>query len=306
MKCHCYVSLVMFHLRLILLVGLFIMLSYRHSFHAGNPADVIKHLVLSEVITYLTQKDKPLEYIDTHSGVGMYALDTQESQKTQEYLDGIDKLWFYKGPNTAIKNYVELVKSFNKQKLSYYPGSPIVADSLLRKQDKRWMFELHPQDFNHLSNNIQELSNSRKHSRVRKEDGFKGLLGLVPPAAKRACILIDPPYEIKSDYDKAVKTVIKAYKRFATGTYMIWYPVVDRSRIEKMEQDLIDSGIKRIQLFELATSADTEEHGMTASGMIVINPPWKLKETMDSVLPELEALLSEQDGFYRSEELVGE
>ncbi len=282
------------------------MLSYRHSFHAGNPADVIKHLVLAETLSYLTQKDKPLEYIDTHSGVGMYALDTAESQKTQEYLLGIDKLWQYSGDNTALANYVSLVKGFNKKELAFYPGSPMVADALLRKQDKRWMFELHPQDFNFLSKNIEALSHSRKQSRVRKEDGFKGLIGLVPVQAKRACVLIDPPYEIKSDYEKVVKTVVKAHKRFATGTYMIWYPVVDRTRIDKMEQDLIDAGIKRIQLFELATSADSDERGMTASGMIVINPPWLLKDAMSSVLPELVSLLSDASGFYRCEELVGE
>ncbi|MCF6458517.1 23S rRNA (adenine(2030)-N(6))-methyltransferase RlmJ [Pseudoalteromonas sp. MMG024] len=282
------------------------MLSYRHSFHAGNPADVIKHLVLIETLTYLTQKDKPLEYIDTHSGVGIYRLANADAQKTQEYLDGIAKLWQYTGDNQAIANYVERVKQFNKGELEFYPGSPLVADSLLRDSDKRWLFELHPQDSESLKNNMAELSTRRKQTYVRKENGFSGLLGLLPPQAKRGCVLIDPPYEIKSDYEQVVKTVKKANARFNSGTIMIWYPVVTRERIEKMEQGLIASGVRNIQLFELATSADSDELGMTASGMIVINPPWTLKKTMDACLPELVSLLSDDGGFYRSEQLVEE
>jgi len=282
------------------------MLSYRHSFHAGNPADVIKHLVLIETISYLTKKDKPLEYIDTHSGVGVYRLATAEAQKTQEYLEGIAKLWQYQGENDAIKRYVDKVKQFNQGELEIYPGSPMVADSLLRENDKRWLFELHPKDSESLKNNMAELSRRRKQTFVRKENGFKGVLGLLPPQAKRGCVLIDPPYEIKSDYEQVVKTVKKAVERFNSGTIMIWYPVVSRERIDAMETGLIASGIRNIQLFELATQADTDEHGMTASGMIVINPPWTLKQTMDECLPELVSLLSSEGGFYRSEQLVEE
>lgn len=282
------------------------MLSYRHSFHAGNPADVIKHLVLIETISYLTKKDKPLEYIDTHSGVGVYRLATAEAQKTQEYLEGIAKLWQYQGENDAIKRYVAKVKQFNRGELEIYPGSPMVADSLLRENDKRWLFELHPKDSESLKHNMAELSRRRKQTFVRKENGFKGVLGLLPPQAKRGCVLIDPPYEIKSDYEQVVKTVKKAVERFNSGTIMIWYPVVSRERIDAMEAGLIASGIRNIQLFELATQADTDEHGMTASGMIVINPPWTLKKTMDECLPELVSLLSSEGGFYRSEQLVEE
>ncbi|MDE3273622.1 23S rRNA (adenine(2030)-N(6))-methyltransferase RlmJ [Pseudoalteromonas sp. G4] len=282
------------------------MLSYRHSFHAGNPADVIKHLVLIETLSYLTKKDKPLEYIDTHSGVGIYRLETAEAQKTQEYLDGIAKLWQYQGDHNAIANYVAKVKQFNQGELEVYPGSPMVADSLLRDDDKRWLFELHPKDSESLKNNMVELSTRRKQTFVRKENGFQGLLGLLPPKAKRGCVLIDPPYEIKSDYEQVVKTVKKAYEKFNSGTIMIWYPVVSRERIDIMEAGLINSGIRNIQLFELATSADSEELGMTASGMIVINPPWTLKQTMDECLPELVSLLADDDGFYRSEQLVEE
>ncbi|TMP32383.1 23S rRNA (adenine(2030)-N(6))-methyltransferase RlmJ [Pseudoalteromonas rubra] len=278
------------------------MLSYRHSFHAGNPADVIKHLVLAQVLEYMTRKDKPFDYIDTHSGAGLFELAAKDAQKTQEYQLGIAKLWQYCGQVGAIQDYVELVKSLNRDTLAYYPGSPKVAEQFLRKQDKGWFFELHPQDLKLLEKNTAH----KRSLRVKGEDGFKGLMGLVPPHSRRACVLMDPPYEIKSDYEVAARSIIKAHKRFASGTYMIWYPVVERARIDQMEQTLIESGVRNIQLFELATEADTEERGMTASGMIVINPPWTLKATMDEVLPELVTCLSSDSGFFRSEQLVAE
>lgn len=279
------------------------MLSYRHSFHAGNPADVLKHLVLAQVLDYQTIKDKPLDYIDTHSGAGFFELASPDAQKTQEYQDGIEKLWQHTSKYSALNEYIELIKSFNESaSLAFYPGSPKIAEHFLRRQDKGWFFELHPRDLLLLEENMQ----GKRSIRVRGENGFAGLIGLLPPASRRACVLIDPPYEIKDDYNTVVQTIISAYQRFATGTYMIWYPVVDRERIDNMEQGLIDSGIRNIQLFELATEADTDVHGMTASGMIVINPPWKLKQAMDEVLPELVSLLSKPTGFYRSEQLVQE
>ena len=279
------------------------MLSYRHSFHAGNPADVLKHLVLAQVLSYQTIKDKPLDYIDTHSGAGFFELASADAQKTQEFQDGIAKLYQHSSNHEALNDYIALIKSFNEQgELAFYPGSPKIAEHYLRRQDKGWFFELHPRDLVLLEENMQ----GKRSIRVRGENGFAGLIGLLPPASRRACVLIDPPYEIKDDYDTVVKTLVKAHQRFATGTYMIWYPVVDRERIDRMEEGLIASGMRNIQLFELATQADTDEHGMTASGMIVINPPWKLKQTMDAVLPELVGLLSDTSGFYRSEQLVEE
>lgn len=279
------------------------MLSYRHSFHAGNPADVLKHLVLAQVLQYQTIKDKPLDYIDTHSGAGFFELGSSDAQKTQEYKDGIAKLWQHTSEHAALNDYIELIKSFNESDdLAFYPGSPKIAEHYLRRQDKGWFFELHPRDLVLLEENMQ----GKRSIRVRGENGFAGLIALLPPASRRACVLIDPPYEIKDDYDTVVSTLTKAHQRFATGTYMIWYPVVDRERINNMEQGLIDSGMRNIQLFELGTEADTDVQGMTASGMIVINPPWKLKQTMDNVLPELVKLLSKPSGFYRSEQLVDE
>ncbi|MEO2267980.1 23S rRNA (adenine(2030)-N(6))-methyltransferase RlmJ [Pseudoalteromonas sp. YIC-656] len=279
------------------------MLSYRHSFHAGNPADVLKHLVLAQSLKHMVKKDKPFDYIDTHSGAGFFALENADMQKTKEYEDGIAKLWQYQGQVEAITEYVDLIKSLNETNiLAHYPGSPKVAEQFLRKQDKGWFFELHPQDLALLEKNMA----GKRSLRVKGENGFQGLLGLVPPLSRRACVLMDPPYEIKTDYDKAVDSLVKAHKRFNSGTYLLWYPVVDRERIDRVEQRLTQSGIKNIQLFELATSADTDVHGMTASGMIAINPPYTLMQTMQEVLPELVSLLSDTSGFYRAEQLVAE
>lgn len=278
------------------------MLSYRHSFHAGNPADVIKHLVLAQTLEYMLLKDKPFDYIDTHSGAGLFELSSSDAQKTLEFEQGIGKLWTTSVKHPALQHYIDVVKGFNADKLAFYPGSPKVAEHFLRKEDKGWFFELHPRDVVLLRKNTEH----KKSLRVRAEDGFKGLLSLLPPASRRAVVLMDPPYEIKQDYQTAVDAIIKAYKKFNSATYMIWYPVVDRARIDAMEAQLKASGLRNISLYELATSADTEEHGMTASGMIVINPPWTLTKTMQEVLPELVSLLGDEHGFFRCEQLVPE
>ena len=263
------------------------MLSYRHAFHAGNYADVLKHLVQVEILRYLHQKDKPFVYIDTHAGAGLYALDSAAAEKTAEYRDGIGRLQGCDWP--ALQPYLNVVAQLSERdgQSNLYPGSPAIAQSLLRPQDRAQLYELHPSDHALLS----ELMQRDRRIRVQQSDGFQGLIASLPPAERRGLVLIDPPYEIKSDYDTVVSTLVKAHKRFATGIYALWYPVVERARIDKLEQALRHSGIPRIQLFELGLSADTDERGMTSAGMIVINPPWKLEAQMNNVLPWLHAKL---------------
>ena len=278
------------------------MLSYRHSFHAGNYADVLKHIVLVEVLRYLCEKEKPFDYIDTHAGAGAYSLSSPYATKTKEYEQGIGLLYYDKSP--VLQPYLDIVRSFNSLgRLEVYPGSPKFAEACLRSQDRGWLFDLHPADYELLK---QAFSGNR-HFRVSQENGFKELIARLPPVSRRACVLIDPPYEVKSDYEQVVNTVAKAHRRFATGTYCIWYPVVDRTRIDKMEQGLIESGIRRIQLFELGQDDGKSNKGMYASGMIVINPPWTLMTKMQALLPYLADKLSPQSPYrYRCVELVGE
>jgi 23S rRNA (adenine2030-N6)-methyltransferase len=278
------------------------LLSYRHSFHAGNYADVIKHIVLIELLEHMIKKDKAFDYIDTHAGAGLYDLHGSHAVKLNEYRDGVAKLIPDDWPE--LDRYFQLIRQFNSHgQLNYYPGSPMIASHYLRRQDRSWLYELHPSDSSLLAKNIGKT----KHTRIMNQDGFDGLLSLVPPVSRRAVVLIDPPYEVKSDYNLVVDTLVEAYSKFKTGTYALWYPVVDRKQIDQLERRLKKSGIKDIQQYELGIAKDQYGTGMSASGMIVINPPWTLKDKMKTVLPKLVATLGQSDGaFCKCTELVAE
>lgn len=285
------------------------MLSYRHGFHAGNHADVLKHTVLIHSLDYLLQKEKPLRIIDTHAGAGIYRLNSNHALKTNEFIDGIGKLWqmAQEGERlpALIERYLSLVKHHNpSQQLLRYPGSPLLASQLMRPYDQLYLHELHPAD----ARQLEEAFANMKGVRVSDEDGFAGLQSLLPPPDRRAFTLIDPSYEIKSDYQKVVREVIAAHKRFATGTYAIWYPVVLRERVKEMEIGLFKAGIRNIQVFEFNLRADNPDYGMTGSGMLMINAPWTLWKAMEETLPWLVDNFGDVDAgaFYRLEQLVGE
>ena len=280
------------------------MLSYRHSYHAGNFADVLKHTVLASILDYLLQKDKPFCYLDTHSGCGAYQLDSEQSQKTGEFKNGIATLWDNKKLPVPVTRYMDQVKAFNGEgALRLYPGSPMICNQMRRDDDRMFLFELHPNEFT----NMRENFSGDRSIKMAKKDGLEGLIANMPPKERRGLVLIDPSYEIKTEYDEVVDTLIAAHRRFATGTYALWYPVVKRTVISKMERALKASGIKNIQLFELAIEADKEERGMTSSGMVVINAPWTLKKEMQHSLPFLaETLGINGEGSYRIETLVAE
>lgn len=278
------------------------MLSYRHSFHAGNFADVIKHVVIVEVLKYLSKKDKAFDYIDTHAGAGLFSLESGHATKLHEYTNGIGNMDAGDWPELA--RYFDIINSFNENGcLAYYPGSPLFARDFLRAQDKAWLYELHPADFELLAKNVGD----DRRLRLKQEDGFKGLLSLLPPLSRRGLVLIDPSYEMKTDYQQVVDTLTLAHKKFPTGTYAIWYPVVDRSRVISLEKNIVASGIRNIQRFELALAPDSHASGMTAAGMIVINPPWTLMEKMSHLLPRLVALLTDDKvGSFQCDVLVKE
>ncbi|MGG5414434.1 23S rRNA (adenine(2030)-N(6))-methyltransferase RlmJ [Edwardsiella tarda] len=264
------------------------MLSYRHSFHAGNHADVLKHTVQSLIIEALKEKEKPFLYLDTHAGAGRYLLSGEHAEKTGEYLEGIARLWQQDDLPAELEPYMMTVRHFNRSgQLRYYPGSPLIARQLLREQDRLHLSELHPSDFPLLRAEFQK----DERARVVRENGYQQLKSQLPPASRRGLILIDPPYELKSDYQDVVKGIQEGYKRFATGTYALWYPVVLRQNIKRLVHALEESGIRRILQIELAVRPDSDQRGMTASGMIVINPPWKLEGQMRSVLPWLHQVL---------------
>ena len=280
------------------------MLSYRHSYHAGNHADVLKHIVLTLCINALKEKEKPFLYLDTHSGAGRYLLKSEHSEKTGEYLSGINLLWQQSNIPELLNTYLSVIKRYNPfSELKYYPGSPLIAKQLLRQQDKLNLTELHPTDYPLLR---QEFSKD-KRAKVLREDGFAQLKSKLPHEFRRGIILIDPSYEIKDDYQIIPKALFEAYKRFATGVYLIWYPVVSRTQTQKMIDSIIKLGIRRISQFELAIKPDNNQKGMTASGILVINPPWKLHEQMQTILPWLKNTLDvEKTGSFIAQELVSE
>jgi 23S rRNA (adenine2030-N6)-methyltransferase len=280
------------------------MLSYRHSFHAGNFADVLKHIILIKILEHLKKKDKPFCCIDTHAGPGEYALDEGYALKNREFENGIGKLWQRDDLPDSLANYVNFIKKFNNtDELIRYPGSPLIIKQFLRNNDRLFLYELHSTEIELLN-----LAVTRdRRVKVFHADGLKNVLGLLPPNEHRGMILIDPSYEIKSDYNLVIETLIQMHKRFATGIYALWYPVVERSRNKQLEKAIKNSGIKNVQLFELGIKTDTHEHGMTASGMIVVNPPWTLAADIQQILPWLADVLGiDGAGLYRIETLVGE
>ena len=280
------------------------MLSYRHSFHAGNFADVLKHIVLIKILEHLGKKDKPFCCFDTHAGPGDYALNEGYALKNREFENGIAKLWQRDDLPDSIAAYVNLIKKFNHtDELNRYPGSPLIIKQFLRSKDRLFLYELHSTEIKLLSTAV----NRDRRIKVFHSDGLKSAVGLLPPIEHRGLVLIDPSYEIKSDYKLVIETLIQMHKRFATGTYALWYPVVERGRNQQFEKAIKTSEIKNVQLFELGIKTDTHEHGMTASGMIVINPPWTLAADMKQILPWLADILGIEDtGLYRIETLVGE
>jgi 23S rRNA (adenine2030-N6)-methyltransferase len=285
------------------------MLSYRHAFHAGNHADVLKHVVTMQLLSYLNQKDAPYMYIDTHAGAGVYALDGGYAAKNAEYETGISKLWDRKDLPPALADYVKLIKSLNPSgKMRYYPGSPYCADKTMREQDRLRLFELHPSDAKILQENFSKLeahaaeqgqrpATRGKRVLIQRGDGFLGLKALLPPPSRRGLILIDPPYEDKGDYKRVKDTLEDALKRFATGTYAVWYPVLQRMESRQMPDKLKrlpGNGWLNVTLSISAPSPDG--FGLHSSGMFVINPPWTLEPLLRELMPYLVEKLGRDSG----------
>jgi 23S rRNA (adenine2030-N6)-methyltransferase len=259
------------------------MLSYRHAFHAGNHADVLKHAVLVEVLRHYNAKDKPWSYIDTHAGAGCYALAANHAQQTGEFREGIARLWGQIDLPELLRPYVAAVEEFNPDgELVVYPGSPAVAMSCLRPADRMRLFELHPTDAPVLAAFFREETARVK---VEQADGFAALAGLLPPPSRRAVVLIDPPYEIKTDYRRVVDAVGSALKRFATGTYLIWYPLLARPEARQLPERLRKLGAESWLRAELAVSRPPREGlGLYGSGLYVVNPPWNLPQRLKPAL----------------------
>ncbi|ATH12216.1 23S rRNA (adenine(2030)-N(6))-methyltransferase RlmJ [Delftia acidovorans] len=280
------------------------MFSYRHAFHAGNHADVLKHTVLIATLQYLLQKDAALTVLDTHAGAGLYRLDGDYANKSGESADGIMRLAQAKEAELApvLQAYLATVRSFNQgAQLRNYPGSPFIIQSLLRVQerDKLKVFELHPTDMRSLVGNIAQLEAGRQVA-VLHEDGFEGIKKFLPPPSRRALVLCDPSYELKSDYAKVLDMAADSLKRFATGTYAVWYPIIPRPEAHDLPRRLKTMTTKAGKSWlhvELTVKSNkmSERGGLPASGMFLINPPFNLKEQLKPAMPQLVKLLGQDE-----------
>jgi 23S rRNA (adenine2030-N6)-methyltransferase len=297
------------------------MYSYRHAFHAGNHADVLKHTMLIAIVRHLTQKDTALTVVDTHAGAGLYRLDGDYAGTSGEAAAGVLRLFPAlkpaKASDAAIKDiapvlqdYLDVIAGFNASgALKIYPGSPFIIQSLLRAEarDKLKLFEMHPTDIKALAGNIAQLEAGRQVA-VAREDGFEGLKAFLPPPSRRGLVLIDPSYEIKNDYAKVSACIQDSLRRFATGTYAIWYPIIPRPEAHDLPRRLKTLANQAGKPWLHATLAigQAEERnvigepergqGLTASGMFVVNPPHTLKPAMQAALPQLLEVLGRGRG----------
>lgn len=264
------------------------MLGYRHVFHAGNHADVLKHVVVLQLLDHLVAKDKPFWYIDTHAGAGSYALDKGDAAAHGEYRNGAVRLWEAGALPAALERYVALLRMMNQRgQLRRYPGSPWIARAVARSQDRLWLHELHPSDHAQLAKAFAGSS-----CRVTNEDGLAALIRLLPPRPRRALVLIDPSWELREDYARVPRVLEQALHRFATGIYAIWYPLIDRREAHALPARLEALGAPRWLRTELRV-AGSRGAGLRGSGMFVVNPPWTLEATLADALPRLVELLGQ-------------
>ncbi len=270
------------------------MLSYRHAYHAGSHADVLKHSVLLELLSYFNRKDKSWHYIDTHAGGGCYALESEQAGRTAEHLEGIARIWDRTDLPEPLANYRAAVAQFNPHgRLLFYPGSPALAMTMARPQDRLRLFELHPADFESLE---RTFAGEVERVQCRKVDGFAGLKSLLPPVSRRALVLIDPSYEVKDDYRQVVDCLRDAMRRFPTGTYAVWYPLLARPEARSLPTRLAGLGAESWLDVRLAVRGPARDgFGMFGSGMFIINPPWVLPERLEAMMPWLVSTLGTDD-----------
>lgn len=257
------------------------MLSYQHGYHAGNFADVIKHLALTRILSYLTRKEKPLFYLETHSGKGIYDLTNKQAEKTGEYKQGIQLIWPDKKTlPEEFQNYLQCISLLNQNKdFHNYPGSPTLAINGLRLQDRLYLCELHPAEYEALT----QISTFNKKVHFSHSDGIANLKALLPPPEKRGFIFIDPSYEIKEEYKQIPLAIKQAYARFSTGVYCLWYPVVNRRLTDQLIRHLKEIKAKTVLNIEFNLTLSPKE-GMTGCGLWIINPPYMLIKEMKSIL----------------------
>lgn len=272
------------------------MLSYRHGFHAGNHADVLKHIVLCLILRSLKKKDKPFSYIDTHAGAGCYSLHSVWSEKTGEYQNGVAKIINNEALEKLIPEYFKVIREINDSelKLDNYPGSPYIASFMSRENDNLQFIELHPNEYENLKYNMHYCKNCHVHHREAKE----GLNALLPPIFHRGLVLIDPSYEMPNEYRETIKLVKEGYRKFPQGIFAVWYPVLGKATDESYNfiRELKKIGIEGTLKVELAIANQERDMGMNASGMIICNAPYLIDEELAQIMPIIAKELANDEG----------
>ncbi|WP_027486104.1 23S rRNA (adenine(2030)-N(6))-methyltransferase RlmJ [Allorhizobium undicola] len=267
-------------------------MNYRHIYHAGNFADVLKHAVLARLIVYMQQKDKAFRLLDTHAGIGLYDLSGEEAQKTGEWQEGIGavlKAELSPAAREILRPYLESVEALNpKGGVTFYPGSPKLARMLMRPQDRLSAMELHPEDYRRL----YRLFEGDYQARITELDGWLALGAHLPPKEKRGIVLVDPPFELEGEYERLVEGLAKACRRFANGVYCLWYPIKRGAPIAAFHEALKEAGIAKMLCAELSVKSDRDTTGLSGTGLIIVNPPFTLKDELHVLLPELKQVLA--------------
>lgn len=273
-------------------------MNYRHAFHAGGFADVIKHIVLVRMLIYLQEKQAAFRVIDTHAGAGLYDLTGEEARRGGEWLTGIARIMQARFSETTlplVKPYLDIVRAFNPDRdLAAYPGSPLIARALLRPQDRLTACEVEPSARKRLIDALRRDSQAR----VVDLDGWLALPAFVPPKERRGLVLIDPPYEQKDEFERLAEGFAQAYAKWPTGSYLLWYPVKSRRATDTLARLVAEAAGasrpagKALRL-EFSVAPQTADTALASTGLLIVNPPWTLLGELKAILPELEKPLGQ-------------
>ncbi|ARJ64823.1 lactate dehydrogenase [Magnetospirillum sp. ME-1] len=278
-------------------------MNYRHAYHAGNFADVMKHATLALAIAALKRKDTPFFALDTHAGIGAYDLEAPQADKTGEYLNGIARVLDAPDPPAELEPYLAVVRSWNAGgALRRYPGSPELARGLMRPQDRMALVELHPEDFE----TLRARFHGDRRVGVHHLDGYTAAKGLLPPAERRGLVLMDPPFEVKNEFERLLAALRRARKLWPTGIYMVWYPIKGREPVDAFLQAIIDQGGPEAMAVEMLLRPATDPFKLNGSGLLVINPPWQLQDNLERILPWLTGLMAPGTGSWDIRQLIAE
>jgi 23S rRNA (adenine2030-N6)-methyltransferase len=258
--------------------------NYRHAFHAGNFADVVKHIALVSIVLHLKKKPAPFAVIDTHAGRGLYNLGGEDALRTREAACGIEKLGDLKHGPEALTTYLDIVRGFG---VAQYPGSPLIAAKLLRPQDRLLAFEKHPEDAAALAVALVPFAKAR----AQCADGYRRLIALLPPPERRALVLIDPPYEAPDEFAQVAHTVKGALDRFATGIYLIWMPIKSAAEADALGGEVVLAGARKLLRLDIEIARNKDDDRLAAAGLLIVNPPFGLEEEMRAALGLVAPLL---------------